>query len=181
MAISALILAKSDSKRLPNKNTLLVHGRPMFVRNLHKCKKIFGKVYVSSDSMDILKIALENGGDPILRGQELCGDVPNIPVYKHALKYIDEDIVVAVQANSPTIDENLIRMARKIMSLGCNELMTCHPNYSLYGSIWGFTRERIKNYIDPYRPTPEVLIVDNSIDVHTEKDYNEVNKFYENE
>lgn len=179
MTIAALILAKSDSGRLPDKNILPINGVPMFVVNLLKCKKIFRKVYVSSDSVEILEMAMKHGAIPIKRKKELCGDTPNIPVYQHAIKFIDEDVVLAVQANSPTIDSGLIVLAKKIMELGFGELMTCHENHEIYGSIWALTREKIKNYKDPRSPTPEVLVVDNSIDIHTQKDYNEVAKQYE--
>lgn len=167
----ALILAKSQSKRLPNKNTLPFNGEPMFLTNVKKCKKVFDRVYVSSDSLDILEQAIQAGAIPIRRPLDLCGDVPNIPVYKHALKEISEDIVVAVQANSPTIDINLIRLAKKIMEEGKSELITCYPDYKIYGSIWAITKNKIINYKDFYNPKPDVLLVDTSVDIHTEVDY----------
>lgn len=176
--LSALILAKSESKRLPNKNTLPINGVPMFVINLRKCLKIFDKVYVSSDNLEILDRAMKEGAIPIKRPKSLCGDTPNIDVYRHALKFIDGDIV-AVQANSPTIDKILIKNVKKIMELGVEEIMTCHTGGKIYGSIWGITRERIKNYKDPFKPDPQLLIFDNSIDIHTQQDYNEAIKYYE--
>lgn len=183
MKTCALILAKSDSKRLKDKNILLVDNLPMYLINVLKCKKIFDKVYVSSNSLEILEEAQKAGAIPIKRSKELCGDVPNIPVYRHALKHIDEDIIFAIQANSPTIKSSIIRQSKKIMSMGYSELMTCDENYKLYGSIWALTRDRIKNYGDPYKQTPEVLIVDNSIDIHTQSDYDKVKnyKIYEDE
>jgi CMP-N-acetylneuraminic acid synthetase len=51
--ISALILAKSDSRRLPKKNTLDFNGVPMFLVNVIKCVEIFDKTYVSSDDDDM--------------------------------------------------------------------------------------------------------------------------------
>jgi len=167
----ALILAKSQSKRLPNKNILPINGEPMFLVNVKKCQKVFDRVYVSSDSLDILEQATNIGAIPIRRPLSLCGDVPNIPVYKHALKEISEDIIVAVQANSPTLDINLIRLAKKIMEEGKSELMTCYPDYSIYGSIWAITKDKIIDYKDFYNPKPDVLLVDESVDIHTQQDY----------
>jgi CMP-2-keto-3-deoxyoctulosonic acid synthetase len=180
MQISALMLVKSGSKRLPNKNTLPVNGVPMFVINLRKCLKYFDDVWVSSDSDEILQIAVEEGAIGIKRGEELCGDTPNIPVYRHAMEHMDCDAFIAVQANSPTIDEKIIKLSKDIITLGTQEVMTSQDG-KLYGSVWGMTKERLDNYGDPYKPTPDVLIVDNSLDCHTKEDYYEINKFYDNE
>ena len=120
----ALILAKKGSKRLRNKNILSFQGKPMFLVNVEKCLRIFDKVFVSSDSDYVLDQAEMAGAIPIKRGEELCGDVPNIPVYQHALQFMGEtDGIVAVQANSPTIDINIIGLGKKLMEWGLNEVM----------------------------------------------------------
>lgn len=167
----ALMLAKRNSTRLPGKNFLLIDGKPMYKVNLEKCRDIFDEVLVSSDDPDVADV---------LRDEELCGDVPNIPVYRHAMEHTDADAFIAVQANSPTIEKNLIILAKKILEMGVQEVMTCHPDRSLYGSIWGMTRERLEQYGDPYTPTPEVLIVDPSIDIHTLKDYEQALDYFGN-
>lgn len=182
MALSvALILAKKHSNRLPEKNTLDFNGEPMFLINVKKCLKLFPKVYVSSDSKEILALAKSVGAIPIKRDENLCGDVPNIPVYKHALKKMgDIDGIVAVQANSPTISSKLIFTAKELLEVGYQEIMTCHPlqenkNYheqsaKIYGSIWALSTKRLENYGDYYKPKPEILLVDTSVDIETEED-----------
>jgi CMP-2-keto-3-deoxyoctulosonic acid synthetase len=170
MKIYALILAKLKSDRLPYKNLIDFKGKPMFLWNTEKCLGIFEKTYVSSDSTYILNLAESAGAIPIVRPEELCGNTPNMPSYRHAQKTMKADIIIAVQANSPTLEEGLIEMTREIMMTGCPELMTCHKDYSIYGSIWALTKERLKNYKDPYKNKPDVLIIDNSIDIHTISD-----------
>ena len=179
MQTTALIIAKSKSRRLPNKNNLPVNGMPMFLVNVKKCQAIFDRVYVSSDSTEMLKEAAKMGAIAIKRSKKLCGSVPNMVVYKHAIGFILEDRIIAVQANSPTVEPNLIRLVKTIMENDIEEVMTCHSNYKIYGSIWGLTRDRIIKYKNPRKPTPDVLIVDNSIDCHDEIDYNNIKKFYE--
>lgn len=143
----------------------------MFLWNVEKCLKIFDKVYVSSDDPEILFLAWNAGATCIERGPELGGETPNIPVYQHALKHMeDTDAIVAVQANSPTIDSYLIYKAKTYLMNGVSEIMTCHPDCSIYGSIWALTRDRLLNYGDPYDPQPNVLWVDSSIDIHDEDD-----------
>lgn len=168
----ALILAKSQSGRLPNKNTLEFNGVPMFVNNLRKCKEFFPKVYVSSDSDSILRDAELAGAIPIKRSVNLCGDVPNIPVYQHALDKMDDcDGIVAVQANSPTIKPETILLVKRIVEAGAQEVMTCWPDHSIYGSVWALSKKKLLSYGDPYNPRPDVLVVDTSTDIHTLEDY----------
>lgn len=146
-------------------------GQPMFVENLNKCLKIFDKVYVSSDSQVILDVARRLGAHCIFRPQKLCGEIPNIPVYRHAAEKIGELSIVAVQANSPTIDAQVILWVKGLLEMGLEEVMTCHANHTIYGSVWGLTHKRLMEYTDFYHPRPEALLVDNSIDIHTYNDY----------
>jgi CMP-N-acetylneuraminic acid synthetase len=175
------MLVKSGSTRLPSKNTLDFKGKPMFQWNLEKCLRVFGEVYVSSDSNSILSISEEMGAVPIKRPIELCGDTPNIPVYKHAFDYMKNPTgFIAVQANSPTIKTSIISMAKSIMDKwGVQEIMTCDENFKIYGSLWGLSKSKLMDYKDFYHPHPEVLIVDNSIDVHTIEDFNKALINYE--
>ena len=168
----ALLLAKTDSKRLPGKNEKIFYGEPMWKVNTRKCLELFDKVFVSSNGIELLHEAWEMGAIPIEREKELCGDTPNIPVYQHALEKMgDADSIVAVQVNSPTIASQLIEVAKVMMESGVPELMTCHKDYSIYGSVWGIQVNKLKNYGDPYKPTPWALLVDNSVDIHTQEDY----------
>lgn len=178
----ALILAKKNSTRLPGKNTLDFHGKPMFMVNVDKCLSMFDRVYVSSDDPWIIKKAESAGAVGILRGDSLIGDVPNIPVYLHALTYMGTvDNIVAVQSCSPTISAKLILTAKQLLEIGYQEVMTCHPiehsddyheqGNKIYGSVWGLSREKLQNYPNPYKPTPDVLLVDTSIDIHNQEDY----------
>lgn len=177
-----LLLAKSQSKRLPGKNNLDFHGRPMFLVNVEKMLKIFDEVYVSSDDPSMLRKAKKLGAKTILRDESLCGDVPNITVYQFCLKHMgDVAGIVAVQSCSPNVPDKLILTAKGLMELGYGEVMTCQPlqhahvyhdhSAKIYGSIWGISTNKLKNYEDPYKPTPDILLVDSSEDIHYQDDY----------
>jgi len=141
------------------------------MHNLGKCLDLFDDVYVSSDSAEILDDSETAGAIPIIRPEYLCGDTPNITVYRHAIKQMKCDAFVAVQANSPNVKSALIREVKHLLYRGWHEIMTCHDNYSLYGSLWALSKDRLKNYKDPYKPRPFILIKDSSIDIHTQQDY----------
>ena len=146
----------------------------MFLWNVGKCVKIFEETYVSSDSDKILKLAEKAGAIPLKRPKELCGNTPNIPVYQHCWKQMEcPDGIVAVQANSPTIDRMLIVLALRSLELGTQEIMTCHLDYTTYGSIWALTKERLLSYETQHEyrnPCPDTLMLDPSVDIHTIKD-----------
>lgn len=146
----------------------------MYQWNVEKCLKLFDEVYVSSEKEEILQEAKAMGAIPIKRPDNLCGDTPNIPVYQHALQFMGNvDGIVAVQANSPTIFPGIIASVKRFLLNECSEVMTCHPDGKIYGSVWAMTKERLLNYGNPYKPTPEVLLVDESIDIHTAEDLNQ--------
>jgi CMP-N-acetylneuraminic acid synthetase len=145
----------------------------MFLWNVEKCLKIFSRTYVSSDDDWILSEAENAGAIPIKRPIELCGDTPNIPVYQHALTFMNGvDGIVAVQANSPTIKSKLIMEAKRFLEAGAQEIMTSHPNGDIYGSVWAISSKKLKEYKDPYNPKPDILLCDPSIDVHDINDFN---------
>lgn len=166
------MLAKGESKRLPNKNKLDFDGQPMFVWNLKKMIRLYEDVYLSSDDKEILSIGKKMRVHIIKRPKELCGDTPNIPCYQHALKFMkNPKAIVAVQANSPTVRESKIFVVNLLMGIH-DEVMTKHPDGSMYGSIWGISFDKLKKYRDFYNPKPDFLVEDLSVDVHTKSDFN---------
>lgn len=143
----------------------------MFLHAVEKCLKIFDEVYVSSDSQEILDQAKHAGAKTILRSEELCGDTPNIPAYQHAYSCMGQpDGIVAVQANSPTVPEQVIYLAKSLLEMGVDEVMSCHTDYQIYGSVWGLSAKKLLDYGNPYEPKPNILIQDNSVDIHTQDD-----------
>ena len=72
-----LIPARGGSKRIPRKNILPFHGKPMIAYTIEAAKKsgLFGKhIYVSSDSDEILKIAAKYGALTVKRPASISGD-----------------------------------------------------------------------------------------------------------
>lgn len=176
--ITGLMLVQEKSQRLKNKNWRVYKGKPMFQWNLEKCLLVFNKVYISSNSDRIIEKAENMGAIGIKRPQELCGDTPNIPCYQHAMEKMMSDAFVAVQANSPECGIRLIKYAKDLLQIGHEEVKSCHADGKDYGSIWGMTAERLKNYKDPYKPEPSFWIKDFSTDIHTIEDlYNSFDNY----
>lgn len=179
MRTVGLVIAKGESRRLRNKNFRDFCGKPMFMWAVQKCLKVFEETYVSSDNEFILSEAKKAGAIPIKRPTELCrSDVMNVPVYQHAMAQMREpDIMVAVKADSPTTDIEIVRRIKDWMErYGYDEIMTAYPKKGyldknvVYGSVWAISRKKLESYDDPMGPEPQVLVVDPAIDIHNEED-----------
>jgi pseudaminic acid cytidylyltransferase len=75
--IIAVITARKGSKRIKNKNIINFFGKPLIAYSITKAKKsnLFSKVFVSTDSLKIKKIAEEYGAEiPFLRKKKLSDD-----------------------------------------------------------------------------------------------------------
>jgi len=168
-----LLGAKKHSNRLYGKGWRDFGGKPVFQWNVEKGLKLFDKMYVSSDYDYILDKSSQLGAIPIKRTDPQLLECPNIDYYKWCYQFMEEpDIIVALQVNSPTLDIKAIEKVIKLMEMGCQEVKTCHKDYTDYGSVWAMTKERLFNYEDPYHAKPDAWIVERSIDIHSIKDLN---------
>ena len=113
----AIIPARGGSKRLPNKNILLLGGIPLIAHSILYAqlnKDIVDEVYVSTEDAAIKKIALHYGAQVIDRPEYLSGDFePTISCMQHVLKTIPDtvDTVFLLQPTNPLRPENLLREA----------------------------------------------------------------------
>lgn len=110
----AIIPARAGSKRIRNKNIVEFHGKAIIewpLDVLLKHPKI-SKVYVSSDSKEILKVAVKAGARTILRSPELSGDNVGIAdvvrdfIISQAIK--DSDIVICVFSTNVWLSQDRI-------------------------------------------------------------------------
>jgi len=178
--IILLTIAKGNSKRLKNKNKIDYRGKPMFLWNLEKGISITKDYYFNSDDEEMINLAKKLGLKIIKRERTLLGpEIPSRLIFKSCFKKIPKNVdgILHVQANSPNLKKNLIIRALNMMKLdGIEEILSCDKNYNQYGSVWGITRKRIKQYNmnkrihDRKVIKPDCLLVDDSIDIHNIRD-----------
>ena len=87
----AFIFARGGSKGIKDKNIKLFNKKPLIYYSINLAKKIkeIKKVFVSSDSKKILKIAKKFGANTILRPKELSRDHSSeIDAWKHAVRHL---------------------------------------------------------------------------------------------
>ncbi|GHB44443.1 transferase [Pseudovibrio japonicus] len=107
MTVIAIVPARGGSVGLPGKNLIPFHGTPLVAMTVlaAKASKRIDRVFVSSDSHEILGAAQQAGAEPILRPEEISGSLASSEsALIHALHHIGakvEDIVVFLQCTSP--------------------------------------------------------------------------------
>lgn len=186
MNIIGVIPARSESKRLKNKNILPILDKPLINWTIDEAlsSKYLTKdnLYVSTES-DIIKSVVKDKCRIIDRPKELAGDTVWMqePV-THAVEQIhpplvDDDLVVILQANSPQMDSNVIDLCiERVMNKDVWEISTIGEDL-VNNSHIHVIKKRVcyhvgkANYNTFYR-------VD-WIDVHTIDDYNKVKKILE--
>ena len=138
----------------------------------------------------MIQIAEKLNAKTMIREKHLLEhEIPARILFKSCLKFMPKNIdgILAIQANSPNIKPSLIKKAYEIMKkTEVEELVTCYENYeknlntfniTVYASLWGATRKKIKKYNnnvkihDDYFFNPDCILVDGSIDIHTKKDF----------
>ena len=120
----AVIPARSGSKGLPGKNIKELCGKPLIVYTIETAlkSKVFDKVIVSTDSMEIAEIAKKAGAEiPFLRPKELATDTADsMDVLIDAIKFLEEkgekfDYIMKLQPTSPLRTEEDIRKSVKLL------------------------------------------------------------------
>lgn len=139
----AIIPARGGSKRLPNKNILLLDGIPLIAHSIIYAQKnatIINAVFVSTDDEKIKEIAIKYGAKVIDRPIELSGDFePTVSALKHCLEVIDNneiENVILLQPTNPLRPEILLHDAFEVYKENnCDSLFTVTENHQKLGKI----------------------------------------------
>lgn len=120
MSVAALLLGRKGSTGFPGKNLFPVLGRPLVAYPLIAARnsKHVDRVYVSTDSDEIMTIGREYGAEIIVRPPELCTpQALGEDAFAHGYGVIRDrlaekggtvELVVLLFANAPTVTGELI-------------------------------------------------------------------------
>ena len=141
----AIIPARGGSKRIPEKNIQLFAGLPLLAHSIlyaQQNETLIDEIYVSTDIIEIKKIAIQYGAKVIDRPEHLSGDLePTITALKHVLESIDcSDVesVVLLQPTNPLRPQNLLKQAFETYNKSnCDSLFTVSRNHQKFGKIIG--------------------------------------------
>ena len=169
--IVVIIPAKGGSSRLPNKNMLLVNGKPMldFTIAEAKASKKVDSIYVSTDSETIAKHAKSLGVEIVMRPVDLGGDVPIIEVYRHALKKINIlsiNIIVGMQPDHPDRTVPADKALNIFERENLDHLYSKENEHTKNGSYMIMSRK----YLENNTCLKETYLIDNCTNVHYQAD-----------
>lgn len=123
--IIAVIPARGGSKGIPSKNIIDFCGKPLMVWTIEQClaSEYITEVWVSSDSQEILEVALKYGAKTIIRPDNISGDFSSSEsAWLHAIGVIeknsDVDLVIAPQVTSPLREVKDIDNAIRVFQEG---------------------------------------------------------------
>jgi N-acylneuraminate cytidylyltransferase len=165
----AIIPARGGSKRLPNKNILLLNGIPLLAHSIlfaQANSEIIDAVYVSTEDAKIKEIALQYGAKFMDRPTAISGDLePTVSALKHVLQSIEEvENVIVLQPTNPLRPENLLVEAfEKFKSGGYDSLFTVTQSHQKLGKIKGAAFEPFNYEIGQRSQDLEPLYFENGL------------------
>ena len=119
-----VIPARGGSKRIPRKNVRIMCGKPLIAYSIENAKALRESLHldvdvaVSTDDEELGGIVKKRGVEVIARPAELATDSATLdPVIFHAMNIMEEkkgikyDIVITMQATSPTLRADTIKKA----------------------------------------------------------------------
>jgi N-acylneuraminate cytidylyltransferase len=132
MKTFAFIFARGGSKGLQNKNLKILGGIPLVGHSIEIAKKIksIDKIFVSSDSSEIKKVAKNYKAQVIDRPPELSTDLsPEWSAWRHAIEILEEkgeffDFFLSLPATAPLRSQQDILNCFKLMSEGADIVIT---------------------------------------------------------
>lgn len=177
MRILVVIPARGKSKGIPKKNIRLMNGLPLIAYSIKIAlslkEKYDADIVVDTEDSEIAEIAAQYDAEIVMRPNELAGDDVTLdPVIYHALtnceerKQLEYDIVITMQATSPTLKENTLKKAIEEFILGQSDTMISSINDSFLswqyedGKLVPGYKERVNRQQLPacYRETGGFLI-----------------------
>ncbi|NRT15141.1 N-acylneuraminate cytidylyltransferase [Flavobacterium sp. 28A] len=142
MKTIVIIPARGGSKRLTNKNNLLLGGIPLLAHSILYAQnnlKFIDAIYVTTNDEAVKKTAIHYGVKVIDRPESLSGDhEPTVSALKHALATIEHKVenVILLQPTNPLRTENLLEDAfTTFESKQCDSLFTVTRNQDKLGKI----------------------------------------------
>lgn len=177
MKIIGIIPARKESKRLKNKNTYPLKGKPLIEYTIDAAlkSKYLSKenIYVSTDFIEVIEICNRRGIRFLKRSSELAKDgVWTQEVVNDVDSKIggldEEDIIIILQANSPQMTPEVIDTSIEMLCVyDLWQVHTVDEKMINNGAIH-VMRRKVRNHKG--KANYNGIIKTNWVDVHTEED-----------
>lgn len=135
-----IIPARGGSKRIPNKNLIKLHNRPLISYVIEASQKLTDEVYVSTDSPEIQAAAEKCGAKVVKRPASLATDTATTnSVIKHFLDTVkNTDSFACVQATSPLLESNYLQSGfEKLAEKNYDSIVSVTKSTSFFWNEYG--------------------------------------------
>lgn len=155
MKIVAIIPAKGDSKRVPNKNLRVMLGKPLVAWAIETAKNSaeITRVIVSTPDQEIAEVAKKYGAEaPFLEPVEIAAGGGNIErAMLHALEWLKEnegyvpDAVVLLQTTNPLRrSSDLDAAIRQFKQSGADSTITVCKALGNHNPAWMIAKDEVR-------------------------------------
>ena len=177
MKILTIIPAKTDSTRLPKKNIQKIKGKTLVEYSIDYAKqsKYNPEIIISSESDDVLKIALDNEVEFTERPAHLLKDAEVTDVYIDILKNTTTkyDLIVCLQPDHPDREHTFDYCVDYMIENNYDDLITIEPTFKRSGSVRIFKYDQLMNGHVSKRIG---CIKDDATDIHYQRDLERATK-----
>jgi len=180
MSAIAIIPARAGSKRIPEKNIRLFHGKPIIAYSIlaAKASGLFARIIVSTDSDLIGAIAMDYGASYLRRHSRLADDDTGTQeVTRDALNGCGPGIEHAccIYPTAPMMTPEDLRTGRKLLDEQPWITWAFVPGWYYWGSVGAFLART------PLGESPHYLMMGLTgryIDINTEEDWIHAKQMY---
>jgi regulator of RNase E activity RraA/CMP-N-acetylneuraminic acid synthetase len=153
---AAFLPAKGSSQRIPNKNTMLLDGEPLFLRSLRKlqsCPSV-DEVWLDTESSEIISLASDVNCKVLRRDNTLASNkTDGHQLFLNEVTHCDADIVLQLLGTSPFIRPETIEKAISILK-----------HEPQYDSVVAIRKEKQYRWLDG-KPAYNLEHIPNSVDL----------------
>ena len=171
MRVLTIIPAKTDSKRLPGKNLKKINNKTLIEHSIDYAKKSKYNPYIiiSTESSEVISIAIKNGVQGMRRPYNLCGDAEVTDVYMDVVNNLEKkfDYVVALQPDHPDREHSFDYCLDYLIENNYDDVITIESNFKRSGSVRVF---KYNHLIQGHVSKRIGCIKDDATDIHYQKD-----------
>ena len=175
MKVLTIIPAKVDSTRLEKKNLQKIKNKTLVEYSIDYAKQSSYNpdIIVSTESSDVISLAIKNGARGMIRSKKLCGNTEVVDVYLDVINNVTNnyDLVVCLQPDNPNRSHSFDECIKCMIDNNYDDLITVNSNYKRSGSVRIFKFEYLKRGQVSKRLG---CIKDDAIDIHYQKDLEKV-------
>ena len=188
MATVCVIPARGGSRRIPRKNIKEFHGKPIIAYSIEAAQLsgLFDKVYVSTDDVEIAKVAVQYHAVNLVRNPLLAHDeVGTLRVAQNAAAHLHlkpEDVVCCLYATAPLMDvADLKRGYNYLVNLNAEHVISVgYPPLQDAAQFYWSTVDALQRGIE-YFDTSTILIPikpERICDINTPEDWARAEQMY---